>query len=359
MKLKKVVLDILLSICVFFLRFTKIKQNQITFITLEDSTLQSDLKMIYDQLVGDYNIKVVALPFKKNTIISNLQYMFNTFVQLYYMYQSKLVIINNNNYVISQFKRKGVKVLQVWHATGAIKKFGNCLNRTYKIQNYDYILSTSDYWINPYCVAFNATNENIYTTGIPRIDDLFSKIQNKNQIINKYPQLKDKKVVLYAPTFRGNIYNGFTLPAFDEQEFINSLPENYVLVCKYHPLVQSKTIPSHERILHMHDADLYELFVLSDSLISDYSSIMLDYLLLDKAFYFYIPDVKEYQETVGLFIDFNDFTNHVYYDFESLKQNIQNSKIDTTIKHKFFEHIDNNNTSRVVTLIYEIMLENN
>ena len=99
--------------------------------------------------------------------------MLNCFRQLYEINTSKLIILNDNNFVVTKFKRKGTYVLQTWHACGAIKKFGNQLTtRQYPVKNYDVVLANSSYWTQAYSEAFGVKQEQIAITGMPRVDVL-------------------------------------------------------------------------------------------------------------------------------------------------------------------------------------------
>ena len=148
MGLKKIVINLILRFVNVFVRFYSIKSNQVAFVSLESNRLESDLKLIYDELNkdGNYTLKTVLINYNKKSLLNNFLYMLNCIKQIYIINTSKIVLITDNNYVISNFKRDGVKVIQVWHATGAIKKFGNAIKREYSIKNYDYVLANSDYW---------------------------------------------------------------------------------------------------------------------------------------------------------------------------------------------------------------------
>ena len=94
---------------------------------------------------------------------------------------SHIVLINDNNYVVSHYKRQVVKVIEVWHATGAIKKFGNAIKRQYPINNYDYVIANSDYWVEPYSLAFSVDKNNVLVTGMPRVIIYLMKHIKKKQ----------------------------------------------------------------------------------------------------------------------------------------------------------------------------------
>ena len=145
MGLEKLILNILLGICRPFVCLFPIKANKVTFISLTMDTLSGEFKKIVTELEGsNLDLHYNLVKFEK-TIAGKFRYLLNCFKQLYEVCTSKVIILNDNNYVISKFKRKDVKVIQIWHACGAVKQFGNQIPREYPIQNYDCLLYTSRY----------------------------------------------------------------------------------------------------------------------------------------------------------------------------------------------------------------------
>ena len=215
MGLSKIILNIALKIVDILTFYIRPKKNHITFISLTQSELSSDFKLIDKQLRHEnkYDIHYILLMFEKN-LWGDFKYFLNCLKQLVEIKKSSLVILNDNNYVISHMKPKNVKVLQIWHACGAVKKFGNQIKRQYPVQNYDYVLCNAEYWKDPYSQAFNVKKDQVLVTGMPRIDTLLN-LNGKDEFYLKYPELKDKKLCLYAPTFRGNIIDGFKIQSFD------------------------------------------------------------------------------------------------------------------------------------------------
>lgn len=362
MQLKKRILDILLFFVNRIVTLFPIKENQIAFISLESKTLESDLLLLYQELQkqSQYQIKTVLTKFDKNNLWTNFVYMLNTFKQVYYVNRSKVVIINNNNYVVSRYKRQGVQVIQVWHATGAIKKFGNAIKREYKIANYDYVVANSAYWIEPYSEAFGVTNKNIEVIGMPRVDHLVDRqyiYSTREQLLLKYPLLQGKKVILYAPTFRGNIYQGFQSIDFDGKKLIDALGDDYVIIYKYHPLLKGVKINEDVHHINMSHEDIHDLFTISDCLISDYSSIIFDFSLLNKPMVFYVPDLQSYNDTIGCFVDYTTMPGAKCQTMEEVIEGIKlgdTSKVNA-FKDMFFTYQDGKNTSRVVHLIKQCM----
>lgn len=345
--------------------FLPIRKDQITFVSLESNQLEQDLLQIYKALDTNYRIKTVLIKFGKNTLWSNFLYMLNACKQIWYINQSAVVIINDNNYVISNFKRKGVQVIQVWHATGAIKKFGNCLEREYKIENYDYVIANSEYWIKPYSEAFGVAEQQVVVTGMPRVDKLFDEEKKRcsiDEFYKRFPQCKGKKLMLYAPTFRGNIYKGFETRDLNGITLMEKLGEEYMILYKYHPLLSHIKVEDHAQCINVNAVELYELFHVSDLLISDYSSIIFDYSLLQKPMVFYAPDLDEYKNDVGHFVDYDTMpgpicstTDEVY---DGVLAGMNEMKMDSIkeFSKQYFIHRDGCNTKRVVELIEGVIL---
>lgn len=365
-KLEKLVLNMLLSIPFFFVKLMKIKDNQIAFVSLESQHLESDLLLIYNQLCMDPHLKIkkVLIGYDKNNLIQDFLYMLNCFKQIIVINTSRVVLIRDNNYVISRFKREDVQVIQVWHACGAIKKFGNAIAREYPIRNYDYIISNSDFWKKPYSEAFAVDESQVITTGMPRVDHLCQKDfieQTKQKLCLKYPQLKNKKVILYAPTFRGNIYKGFYAVPFDVTKIIEALGDEYVIIYKFHPLLKNTLLAQHERVINMNHEDTHELFTISDILISDFSSIIFDYALLEKPMYFFVPDLQEYLDDVGCFVDYQKLPGTICHNEDELIHAISKPQsFDLNgFKNTFFKYQDGKNINRITNLIYQIIKKPN
>lgn len=362
MELKKLVLNVILNIEKIFLQFFKIKKNRIVFISLTQENLTLDFKLIYNQLNKDkYDVKLCLIKYKKD-LFGQFLYFINCMKQMYYIYTSRIIFLNDNNYVVSNFKRKGTIVIQTWHACGAIKKFGNAVNRQYAISNYDYVLSTSTYWKKPYSEAFSIDEDHVLNIGMARIDKILDDERTKryvNQIYTKFPQLKGKKVILYAPTFRGNLFEGFRNIDFDAKKIIESLPEDYVLAYKFHPLLGDIKLEEHERIINMNSISTYKLFCISDALISDYSSIVFDYMIFDKKLLFFVPDLKEYIRDLGVYVDITELGYPICVNEQQIIDNILNYPV-AMEKHlenrnRFIEYQDGKNTKRIIEFIDSII----
>lgn len=341
-----------------------INRNQITVVSLESDELEDDMLALYEELRNEYTIKTVLMRFGKNNLWYSFLYMLNAMQQIWHINQSAFVIITDNNYVVSKFKREGVQVLQVWHATGAIKQFGNCIEREYLIQNYDYVLANSQYWITPYSKAFGVTEAQVVVLGMPRTDKLYDELYRKQmewEFYEKYQECKGKRLLLYAPTFRGNIHKGIRALELDGKKIVEELDSDCILLYKRHPLLKGIPIFEHPQILEVSDEELYKLFFVSEMLISDYSSIVFDYALLGKPIVFYAPDLEEYKSSIGYFVDFDTMPGDICKTEAEIVKIINGiSEYKTHYKEElenfrqqYFQYLDGENTLRIAAFIRE------
>jgi len=310
MEIKKKALNIILKVFSLFLPFFKIDAKKISFVSLESNVLEGDFKLVAEELEkkGGYNIYYELFKFEK-TIPGYVKYVFECIKQLFVINTSALVILDYNNYVVSNFKRKGVKVLQLWHSSGAIKKFGNLVERDYQINNYDYAIVNCDAFAEIFSQAFSVKPENVVTTGIPKTDALFDvkKMElQKREFLSAHKELEGKQVVLYAPTFRGRLMTEFQDVYLDIKKLKDDLGEEYVILYKLHPLVQNKTLENVPGVICCNHEDLYTLMMVSDILISDYSALIIDYSVLQKPMIFYVPDLVKYSKHPGISFDYTE-----------------------------------------------------
>lgn len=362
--IKNVVLYILLLPVYLFTCFFKIDKYKITFISYKEDELKGNFLKVSEVLdsYNKYNLNYILMKYENN-LLCNIKYFFNCIKQVYYINTSHVVILDYNNYVISHFKRKGVKVLQIWHASGAIKKFGNDIKRDYKIRNYDYVIASSEKWRKPYSTAFNIDKSNILITGIPKIDNLFSEeitCLNREKMMLKYPFIKNKKVVLFAPTFRGDPIKDIKYQPINLEYIKNKLSKEYVIIYKMHPWFGNKIISDDEEIINGNNESIRELFSITDYLITDYSAILFDFTIMKKPIVLYAPDLEEYKATRGIYIDYENTVPAPICStedevIEAIKNNIFDIKKITSFRDMYFKHQDTNSTERVCNVIRGII----
>lgn len=369
MKLKSIVLTIILALFYPFTFLFRVHQNRITFISLEHDNLSKDFKILHDELSAkqEYEIKTLLFKFQP-TFLGQLQYGLACIQQLFVLQSSKLVIIDYNNFVISKFlHRKEVKVLEIWHATAALKNFGNCVQRDYEIKNYDYAIANSDFYKGVYAQAFNLPEENVLVTGIPNNDKIFDDhfVQDtKVRLLEKYPVLANKKVITYAPTFRGRISTYFKEAKIDLARVHQALGEDYVIIYKAHPLISGSAYENNPHVLFIEEEPISSIFCVTDVLITDYSAIAVDWMVFDKPIIAYVPDFKSYSKKPGLTIDYlQEFPGAVTFNEGEIIQALQATDSTSYQKEralffkKTYNYCDGKATERVLKVIEDLMTE--
>jgi len=208
------------------------------------------------------------------------------------------------------------RIVQLWHGVGskkielATKTFTESRFRKLAIfygilrgqfSKYHFISSTSEYYSNHlYKDAFRY--KSIKEFGQPRNDVLFRKpdeldlIGTDKDVLTNLIRRKESdgvKLVLFTPTFRHKLdMNLLDLKMLDQF----ALDSNFVFVIKHHLLTTVNVSQKYDNIVYYNKyKDIYPLMSISDAMITDYSSIYLDYLLLDKPIIFYVPDFEEYK----------------------------------------------------------------
>lgn len=290
-------------------------QNKIVYIsrqfnhpTLDFVLLEREIKR-FDNTVEN----IILTKRIEKGVLKSVSYMLHMLKQMYHIATSKVVILDSYCIVISVLKhKKETKIIQLWHALGAIKKFGyqtigktsgaseNTANVMCMHKNYDYILCSSKETSKYYLEAFNTDKSKIKYMAMPRVDYLLQE-KNKDKIYEEYPQLKNKVNVLYVPTFRKGkrIKLNRLIEKFDTNK--------YNLIIKLHPLDRKQyTYSEKEGVIFENKFKSYDLFEVSDRIITDYSSLAIEASLLNKPIYFYTYDIEEYKKDPGLNIDFEE-----------------------------------------------------
>lgn len=364
--MKKIIVYYILAFINIILYPIKIKENKITFISYKSDKLEKDFRLISMRLEKEQEYKLVYLLTKyENSLIGNIKYLFNCIRQVYHVNTSRVVLLDYNNFVVSNFKKKHVKVIQLWHASGAIKKFGNDIEREYKIKNYDYVLATSDEWKKPYSTAFNVDENNVLSLGRPSNDSLFSKKKlkkYKENMYEKFPEIKGKKVILYAPTFRGDPIYDIKHQEIKLEYIKQELGDEYVLIYKLHPWFGDKIISNDKTIINGNNESIKKLFSVTDFLIADYSAIIFDFSLLKKPMLFFTPDLEQYKEDRGMYLDYKkNMPGPICMSEEEIVKEIKNNNFSIYdiegFKNKYFKYQDGKSTELVVDFIKQLAKE--
>ncbi|MED4204491.1 CDP-glycerol glycerophosphotransferase family protein [Neobacillus mesonae] len=246
--------------------------------------------------------------------------VFDWIKSVYHLATSRYVLIDNYfGFLASVHFKAGVECIQLWHASGAMKKFGledesikyrseRAIRRFLQVYNKFHKVSVgSDIMADVFKKSFNLNEENILRAGIPRTDFFYNEEAKQaviEKIFRKYPEFRRKKVILYAPTYRDDELNNFSL-RIEVEKMHRELGNEYILILRLHPVIQDSLKWGSELSDFLYDfsSDEYEineLLIVADILITDYSSIPFEYSLLHRPMIFFSYDLEEYKKNRGL-----------------------------------------------------------
>lgn len=371
-KQKKCSENIGLSLYKLFCLFP-LKEDRVTFLTDSRGGLYGNFRFVNDELKarGVEDIKYMLKPHDnmKKTPIEKIKV-------IWYIATSGAILLDDYYPFLYNIKpRKETKLVQLWHAPGAFKTFG--FSRVGKLgwsknpraknhRTYTHAIVSSTPLKSRYAEAYAIPEQNVYATGIPRTDVFFDEVYKENKIrelYEKYPILKGKKVIMFAPTFRGKGRGGYyDFDKLDLDRLKEALGDEYVFIMKLHPFISNK--PEFDEKYNdfmidlSHENEINDLLFVSDVMITDYSSVCFEFSLLNRPMIFFAYDMEDY-------IAKRDF----YYPYESfvpgpivnsteeiidiiLKQEYELEKLND-FRNRFFDHFDGKSTERVVDMILD------
>lgn len=301
------------------------------------------------------------------------------FVKPFQMARAEFILMDNAFLPMAFLcVRKESIVVQLWHGTGSTKKFGQDSNvgRLKELekklnQNIDYLTINAGSQKTQYAGAFGIEEEKCVVTGLPRTDWLLrfqvdsEREKRKRQILEKIEgylgcSLEGKKILLYAPTFRDDELVSSSLH-LNIDCLMKELPEEIVLFLRLHPFVAKNFCQEKkDRIYHMSFySDLNELMAVSNALITDYSSLIFDYAVLNQPMFFCADDCEKF-ETMGrgFYLDFKkDLPGITTDNEEDLSHEIQKALYEKeapllkekreAFLQKYYDYLDGYSAKRV------------
>ena len=347
---------------VFFRSIYKIKNNQILFLSDSRDTMSGNFYYIEKSLDDSYIIKKhlyasSKIPHNKRAICKD-------------MATSHYILVDDFYPIIYPIPlNKKTKLIQVWHAMGAFKTVGfarkqNTDKFSMTHRNYTDVIVSSPAIRKDWAEAFRMKIKNVHSIGIPRTDIFFDEEYKTNkikEIYQIYPQLKNKKVILFAPTFRGNNINNayYDFEQIDFKAIKDGLSDEYFFIIKMHPFIQNTYSDKLDESFYLdlsHEREINDLLFVTDILITDYSSVIFEASLLNIKTIFFAYDLDEYIASRDFFYPFVDYTyGPVVSKKSDLIDVIKSVQIDEVklleFKNKFTISCDGHSTKRFIDLL--------
>lgn len=281
----------------------------------DPGTIPFSMRKLFAVLSSDsrYTVKSCIANFDKMSYSSMLSWI-NQFMALYA--KAEYVFICNNFLPVSACeKRPETTVVQLWHSGGLMKKAGydtaDDIPKYYRgdvYKNYDLVTVSAPCCVPIFEQYMRQPTGVVVPTGINRSDYYFQENwnqRNREGFFASYPEAKGKKVILWAPTFRGNAATPTLYGMEAIRNVMKKTSDKYHWIIKLHPHLEGKGMYSNC------DIPSEKLFAVADLLITDYSSTLFDYLAYQKPFVLFAPDLIEFQKARGFYVPYDSFPTTV------------------------------------------------
>lgn len=313
----------------------------------------------------------------KNTFIVQVRtknYLMACATAKYWFFNSRI-----SNYI---YPKEDQVYVQLWHGT-PLKRLGcdiiksdNAMNSIREIQlkykidaiKLKYFIAPSEFAKEKFISAWNLSaigKENaVLETGYPRNDFLLNYTENDAKRIKEELNLpKDKKVILYAPTWRDNQHQSGLGYIYKTEADFDKLREQifdeYIILFRAHYLVANKFNFEKYKdfVIDVSNvSDINKLYIASDLLVTDYSSVFFDYANLKRPIIFFMYDIEQYKNNIrGFYIDLSEIPGPIVKETDKLAKVIKEfdfENFDFDKKYpefnKKFNYLDDGNASRRV-----------
>ena len=362
-----------------YIKGKKIKRKKAVFVEVRFDEITDSFRLVYDRMKADgFDIHE---QFIENIKPGKWGYIKRCLRMLEDISDAHYVFLNDACNVTSCIPLlKGTKIYQLWHACGAFKKFGmstaelifgdnrKSLEKYPNYGNLSYVTVSSPEVIWAYEEAMNLkdTKTQVVATGVSRTDVFYDQHfieQSKAAVYSVCPAAENKKIILYAPTFRGRVAKAESPDCLDIPAMKRALGDEYVLLIKHHPFVKQPPVVPEDCADFAMDVtkslEIDQLLCASDVCVSDYSSLIFEYSLFERPMIFFAYDLDDYFDWRGFYYNYDELTpGPVVQETEEIIDYIRHldARFDQAqvhaFKEKFMSSCDGHATDRIMALVY-------
>ncbi len=333
--------------------------------------LGGNLQVVWDRMVErglDRTYDMITL-FKPS--IADHRSFRDRFRMPWLLATADVVLVDDYMPVIYRIDDPAVRIVQLWHASGAFKTVGysrvgkpggpSPYSRIHK--NYTHAIVSSDHDVPFYAEAFGIPEARVVPTGIPRMDRFFdetARAAGRAAALAAFPAAAGRSTILFAPTFRGDPRNATYPHEQIDFEGLHALAveQDAVVIFKMHPFVREPLpIPAAftDRLIDgtATPIDVNDLLFVVDLLITDYSSIVFEFSTLGRPMLFYAYDLDEYIAERDFYVPFEAFVpGRIVRTSDELLDAIRRRDLGADLVDAFarrhFDHLDGTSTDRVI-----------
>lgn len=356
-----------------------VDEKKVVFVEIRLPNLTNSYKVLYDELYQNYDFDIHC-HFLRNTYVNRTQYRRRCKAFIKDIATAKYVFMDEATNIMGNFEmREETVVTQLWHGCGAFKKFGYStadaifgatreeMDKYPFNRNYTNVTVSSPEVIWAYEEAMNYTRESgvVKALGSSRTDVFYDEDFIKASYDALYeimPEAKGKKVILYAPTFRGRVAKATSPKVLNMELLKYVLGDEYVVVTKHHPLVRKRPgIPEHCQDFARDltdDLSIEELLCVSDICVSDYSSLVFEYSLFEKPMIFLAHDLETFFDWRGFYYDYHELapgpvvknTTELLDYVTKLEEKFDKKRVQD-FRQKFMSSCDGHATEKIINAV--------
>ena len=342
--------------------------NRILFASEMRTGLGGNLERVRDRMLERGLDKEYSLRYSFR--IPKTATKWSTLRLVYLLATSDTVLMDDYFGIIGQLGiSPETKIIQLWHAGSGFKSVGYSRFGRYgspKLTNahrkYTYVITGSKQLAPVYSEAFGIEESAVVATGLPRIDTFLDEERSAKVVKDFFvanPKLEGKKIVLFAPTFRGKGIGDarYDYDRIDFEKLHEVCGDKFVVLFRMHHFIPG-TVPIppeySDRLLDFASfPDTNDLLHVTDVLVTDYSSIVYEYALLDRPILFYAYDKDIYSVVRGFHRDYDTHApGKVCGTFDELLKALQDEDFDTSKTQEFVrenvDYVDTNSADRVI-----------
>ncbi len=305
-----------------------VKENKVLFFESSRSELSNSFSVMFDRLQKDgYDLHC---HFLRHTTTPHKQQRKVCRAFFRDLATARVLFLDEGTDLLSHIPvRRETTVVQLWHGCGAFKKFGRSTAEksfgasgeymdTHPFHShYDLVTVSSPDVVWAYEEAMDIAHESgiVQPVGVSRTDVFFDAAflkKAKDAVHTAVPQSEHKQIILYAPTFRGEIMDAYAPDKLDLSALKEALSDRYVLLLKHHPHVKHRPpVPDDCKAFAFDVTDslsIEDLLCSADVCVSDYSSLIFEFSLFEKPMLFFAYDLEDYFDARGFYYNYDALT---------------------------------------------------
>ena len=377
---KDVTLGLVFPLAYRYFSRKPVVRGRVLFFETKETAMPDSFELLFKRLENDPGKSPRYLTLNQNHV-SYIQYLKNSVRALHDISRVEVVFLSDASDLVSCIQlRPETRVVQLWHACGAFKKWGMSTAELkfggskkdllkhpfYKNLSLVTVSSPEVAWAYEDAMVLQDTPEIIKPLGVSRTDVFFDQeflANAQNKVKEAVPAIEGKRVVLYAPTFRGRVAKAEGPDKLDTCALKDAIGDDAVLLIKHHPFVkQLPPIPAECADFAFdvtRDLPIDQLLCVADVCISDYSSLVFEYSLFGRPMAFFAYDLDDYCDWRGFYYPYEELTpGPVFRDNESLidwvkrvDERFDKSEVDA-FRSKFMSACDGFATERIYNAVF-------